>query len=93
MENAVDKVKRKLWTFAYSVKDVSDIPGLEYDLLVDQKYQVKVLKAGADFERVPKRIVVAMVDGDEIRYHICRGGKCWEETSPLKAFPKVDDET
>lgn len=90
MESAVEKVKRKLWQFGYSVKDVRDIPGLQYDLLVDQKHQVKVLEAPADTDSVAKKIAVAIVAGDEITYHVCKGGTCREETSPLKAFPKVE---
>lgn len=90
METAVEIVKKKLWQFGYSVKEVTDIPGLGYDLLVNQKYQVKVLGPKDDMDSVTKRVTVATVDGDEIKYHVCRGGKCWEESSPLKAFPKVD---
>lgn len=92
METAVEKVKRKLWQFGYSVKTVAQIPGVDYDLLVDGKYQVKVLEKGADLEAVPRKVIVAIVDGDEIAYQMCQRGKCWEESSPLKAFPKVEQD-
>ena len=91
MEKAVDKVKRKLWTFGYSVKDVSGANGLQYDLIVDSKYYIKVVKKAEDQESVPKWITVALVTGKKIRYLVCRSGKCWDESSPLKAFPKVDN--
>lgn len=90
MENEIDKVKKKLWSYGYNCKDVSDIPGLDYDLIVNGEHQVKVVAKGADLDAVPNRIIVAQVDGDEIRYHLCKRGVCREESSPLKAFPKVD---
>lgn len=88
MGKSIDKVKRKLWQFGYSVKDVRDVPGIGYDLLVDSKHQVKVVEKGGDLESAPKRVIVAIVDGDSIAYHVCKRGTCWEEESPLKAFPK-----
>lgn len=90
MENQIDKVKRKLWSFGFACKGVSDLPGLDYDLLVEGEHQVKVLTKEGNLESIPNRIIVAVVDGEEIRYHICKRGVCREETSPLKAFPKVD---
>lgn len=90
METQIDKVKRKLWSFGYACKGAVGLPGLEYDLVVDNKHPVKIVSKGDDFQDVPKRIIVAEVDGDEIKYHICKGGVCREEDSPLKAFPKVD---
>lgn len=92
MEEAVDKVKRKLWTFGYSVKEVRGLPGVDYDLLVDSKYQVKVFASKrGNIEAVPRGMVVAIVDGEEVKYNICKNGKCWEESSPLKVFPKVEN--
>ncbi len=92
MEKAIDKVKRKLWTFGYSVQEVSGVPGVDYDLLVDGRFQVKVALVGrGDIEAMPKRITIAIVDNDEIRYSVCQSGKCWEEVSPLKAFPKREE--
>lgn len=92
MEKEIDQVKRKLWSFGYACKSVADVPGLDYDLLVEGEYQVKVVSKGADLDAIPNRIIVAAVDGDEIRYHICKRGVCREESSPLKAFPKVEKE-
>jgi hypothetical protein len=89
MEEAVDKVKRKLWSFGYACKDVSALPGLGYDLLVENEYQVKVVLKD-DRPTVPIKIVMAIVDGDEISYQVCKRGTCREESSPLKIFPKVD---
>lgn len=91
MENAIDKVKRKLWTFGYSVKEVRGVPGVDYDLLVDGKYKVKVFDGGkGNIEALPRSMVAVIVEGDEIKYNLCKAGRCWEETSPLKAFPKVE---
>ncbi len=90
MENEIDKVKRKIWSFGFACKGVSDIPGLDYDLIVEGKYPVKVIGKDDDLESVPKKIIAARVDGDEIKYHICSRGVCREETSPLKAFSTVD---
>lgn len=90
MEKQIDQVKKKLWSFGYSVKDVSGIPGLGYDLLVDNKHQVKVVLKENDFQDISKKVVVAAVSGDDIAYHVCSRGVCREEISPLKAFPKVD---
>lgn len=88
MDKQIDQVKRKLWTFGYSCKGVSGVPGLDYDLLVDRKYQVKVISKGMDFQSVPKRIIVAEVNGDDITYHLSKSGVDYHEDSPLKAFPK-----
>lgn len=89
MEEAVDKVKRKLWSYGYSAKDVSDVPGLGYDLLVEGRYGVRVSKGNrGNIEDVPRGVVVAIVDGDEIRYNLCKNGKCWEETSPQSVFQR-----
>lgn len=90
MGNIVEKVKKKLWSFGYSVKGVP-VPGLDYDLVVNGEYLVKVIEKGDDRESVPKKIIVAEVDGDEIKYHVCKRGVCREEISPLKAFPKVEN--
>lgn len=89
MENEIDKVKRKLWSFGYACKSVGDVPGLDYDLLVEGEYQVKVIGKDGDLDAIPNRIVVARVDEDDIKYHICKRGVCREESSPLKAFPKL----
>jgi len=37
----IEKVKRKLWSFGYSVKDITILPQNTYDLLVEGK-KVKV---------------------------------------------------
>lgn len=87
----VEKVKRKLWTFGMRVKDVSDVKTLGFDLIVNDMYHVKVVKLGDDYEWVEKNVIVAIVNKKEITYHVCKGGKCWVETSPLEAFPKVDN--
>lgn len=92
MEEAVDKVKRKLWSFGYSAKEVRGLPGVDYDILVESKYQVKVFSSKrGNIEAVSRGMVVAIVDGDEVKFNICKGGKCWEENSPLNVFPKVED--
>lgn len=88
MENAVEKVKRKLWSYGYSAKDVSDVPGLGYDLLVEGKYRVRVSSGKSNIENVVRGVVVAIVDGDEIRYNVCKNGKCWEESSPQSVFQR-----
>lgn len=36
-------VKRKLWQFGYSVRDLSGIAQAGFDLLVDGKFEVKVV--------------------------------------------------
>lgn len=86
METQIEKVKRKLWSFGFSARGVQDIPGVKYDLLVAGKYPVKVLTKGEPMGTGP--MINAVVDGDSITYHVCKGGTCWVETSPLKAFPK-----
>lgn len=85
----VETVKRKLWQNGYSVKDVSGMPGVGYDLLVDGKYQVRVVEQGEEY-KVATKVIVATCYPDRIEYYVCRGGKCMEETSITKAFPKVD---
>lgn len=87
MEEAIDKVKRKIWSYGYACKDVSNIPGLSYDLYVEEKYQVKVVsKKEPKLEGIPNEVIVAFVDGEKISFQICERGVCIEETSPLKAF-------
>jgi len=90
MERSIEQVKRKLWQFGFSVKEVKNIPGVAYDLLVEAKYPVKVIEGGLPSAEETQKggLVLALVDGDKISYHICKRGKCWEESSPLKAFPK-----
>lgn len=90
MEKAIDKVKRKLWTFGYSVQDVSNVPGIGFDLLVDHKYRVKIAKKGDALDSLIGGEVIIAVVGRTIKYNICDKKKCWEEVSPLKAFPKVE---
>lgn len=92
MENTIEKVKRKLWSFGYACKGVSKLPGLDYDLLVEGEHRVKVISKGDSRDSIPMTIVVAEVDGDDIKYHICKRGVCREESSPLKAFAKSDRE-
>ena len=89
MERLTDKVKRKLWQNGYSVKDVSSIPTVPCDLVVEGKYEVKVIEKGGDIDSTPKKMIVAIVDGDQITYHLCRKGTCWEEESITKTFPKI----
>lgn len=91
MEREIEQVKRKLWQFGYRAREVKNIPGIGYDLLVDDQYPVIVARAEdrtVVLGNQRGRLVVALVDGERISYHICKRGKCWEETSPLKAFPK-----
>ena len=88
MEKQIDLVKRKLWTFGYSVKDVSNA-GLTFDLIVNDRMYCKVRILG-ERKINPKNIVVANVDHkNEISYEIYRSNKWEREESPLKAFPKV----
>lgn len=101
---AKEKVKRKLWTFGYRVKDVSEVKGLGCDLIVDEHYQLRVVekknlmaiakgaenysleKVFNELKKQKRNQVTAVVDGDEITYLTSKA----KETSPLKAFPKVD---
>jgi len=85
METRIEKVKRKLWSFGFQARGVADIPGVKYDLLVANRYPVRVVAKGEPMGT--SAAVTAVVDGDSITYHVCKGGKCWQETSPLKAFP------
>lgn len=92
MEREIEQVKRKLWQFGYRAREVKNIPGIGYDLLVDDQYQVIVARASdrnVVLGNQRGRLVVALVDGEKISYHICKRGRCWEEASPLKAFPKL----
>lgn len=92
MEKAIeiDRVKRKIWSFGYSCKDVSDIPGLDYHLLVKNEsgdeFQVRVALKSDPVENIGNKVILAIVDGDNISYQICKRGSCREESSPLKAF-------
>lgn len=90
MEEIIKKVQKRLWDYKFSVKYVGDIPGMDYDLLVEGKDQVKVVLKDANFETIPTRVIVAVVDGDEITYQVCKRGVCREESSPLKIFSKVE---
>lgn len=87
----IEKVKKKIWSFGYGCKDVTVVPSLGYDLLVTNKntgmeYQVKVVDKNGEFDSVNNKVILALVDGDEISFQICKRGSCREESSPLKAF-------
>lgn len=86
MEKEIEMVKKKVWSFGLSAKGVSDVPGLGYDILVEGKYQVKVVNKGDSTDAIGNKIIVAVVDGEEITYQVCKRGVCREETSPLRAF-------
>lgn len=89
-ENEVEQVKKKIWSFGYSCKDVSDIPGLDYHLLVKNKdgneFQVRVARKGDAIENIGNKVILATVDEENIVYQICKRGSCREVTSPLRAF-------
>lgn len=85
MERQIERVKRKLWSFGYSVKDVTGVPGVNYQLLVAGKYPVRVVLKGEPM--ASGNTVTAVCDADSITYYVCKRGTCHEETSPLKAFP------
>lgn len=92
MEKAkeIDQVKRKIWSFGFKCKDVSDISDLDYDLLVKNddgdEFQVRVARKSDPVENIGNKVILALVDGDSINYQICKRGSCREETSPLRAF-------
>jgi hypothetical protein len=88
MEGMIEQVKRKLWQRGYSVKEVGDIPGLGYDLLVEGKYRVKVIASEADLESVPKTVICVIVRKSGIQYRVCKDGKCWMDASPLQVLPR-----
>lgn len=93
MEREIDKVKRKLWQFGFKAREVKNIPGVDYDLLVADQYPVKVIREEDRLAVLGNQrgtFIVAVVGGDSISYHICKRGRCWEETSPLKAFPVIN---
>lgn len=66
-EELKKEVKKWLWSYGLSVKDVEEIPGVEYDLLVDGKVRVKVVAstiAQRDQDRVFKDCdVLAVIVG------------------------------
>jgi len=43
-QEAIIKVKEKLWKFGYSVKDFSDIDAIKFDLIVEGKFKVTIVK-------------------------------------------------
>lgn len=88
MQNAVENVKKKIWSFGYSCISVSGFPGVEYDLFVEGKYKVKVsLKEKSCV--CPDGMIVAVIDNKKITYEVWESGVCRNETSPLKVFSKV----
>jgi hypothetical protein len=51
-------IKKQLWTWGYSVKDMENImPGLPYDLVVNNKYKVAVL------EKIKREEAIKMLEG------------------------------
>lgn len=88
-ENPIGRVKRKLWTFGYSVKDYTgiQIEQIDFDLLVSDKIRVKV------GQEKPK----AMPSGCDVFAAVERGGITFfakpkngmiESTSPARIFGK-----
>lgn len=51
-QEAVGIIKRKLWSFGYSVKDYSEIEPVGFDLLINDK--IKVLVDTSPIEKMPK---------------------------------------
>lgn len=41
-KEAIEIVKRKLWRFGYSVKDFSDTGAINFDLLVENKFETRI---------------------------------------------------
>lgn len=82
LKEAIEAVKRHLWGMDYSVKDLSDIPGLGYHLLVGGTAQLIVmpLEKGQKPPRAVERkgaAYLAMVSDD--------GGKLYAKGEPRKS--------
>lgn len=84
--NEIEKVKRKLWTFGLSVKDVSSANSLGFDLLVDEHYKVIVLRSDDDRKLKRNEVIAIIKSNGAIEYRTAKG----LELSPLKAFKKVE---
>lgn len=90
IEKPVDIVKRKLWTFAYSVKDYTGIQVVDvnFDLLVNNEIKLKVgtvrpkaMPDGCD--------VYAMVEGARVRFFTKPKSGILESSSPTQVFGKA----
>lgn len=90
MENKqtpTEKVKNKLWRFGYAVRDFSDIEQVDFDLLIDEKFKVRV-GTSKPKEWTGLFDVYAVVRGDEIKFIADKEGRLIEETSPYPIFGK-----
>jgi len=77
-----EEVKRQLWRFGHSVKDVSSMPGIGYDLLVDEKIRLCIV--GENSKKMEDCDVIATDEGGWKRYRFNKKTVEWK--TPTEIF-------
>lgn len=80
LKKAIEKVKAKLWSWGYGVKDVTKVPGIPYHLLVNEKHRLFVRTSKWDGEKHEDGTpvyedacdFVACVDGKAVAYMVAK---------------------
>jgi len=81
----INQVKNKLWRFSYRIKDCSMFKDVKFDLLVNDKFRVKV--GTVKPTRIPKVYdVFAYVQDDIILFLTKPAGGLMENKSPYDVF-------
>lgn len=82
MSKSKQIIKEQLWRLNHKVKDVSGMPGVHYDLLVDGKTKVCII--GSHTEKLADCDVIAVVSNGKKRYRFNKGEVEWK--TPTKIF-------
>ena len=77
-----NQAKIQLWRMGHRVRDMVGIPGVEYDLLVDDKIRLSVKKEGSE---IPKDCDVAVnIKGKKLTYTKNKSVIAWK--TPTEIF-------
>jgi len=96
LKKAIEKVKGRLWSWNYRVKDVTKIPGMKYHLIVNGAHRVYVRTAKSP-EKIEIKADGSPVYEDECDVVACVEGKAVVymksgdvKTSTTRAYEVMD---
>lgn len=83
-KESIARVKKKLWRFGYSVKDFSQTDIINFDLLVEGKSKVKIVKEF--YTPIDNEQVIVKVDDDKVIFLKRSGQNQVMSKSPYDIF-------